>query len=127
MDAIKERKLTKGIISTTTRYIHSRSLTFQFLEKQASLVVGILERSINDVNGEDHLNVPRGLQDEGVRVDDVEAGNDLPHNAAEGFQDDDAFAFDFQIDQLFSPPREPGLIALLGKSGSAIAGGAPRL
>ena len=106
--AIKERKLAKGIISTTTRCIRSRSLTFQFLEKQASLLVDILDRSINDVNGEDHFNVPRGLQNEGVRVDDVEAGDDPPHDAAEGFQDDDAFPFDFQIDLLFSPPREPG-------------------
>ena len=48
------------------------------------------------------------LQDEGVRVNDVKAGNDLPHNTAEGFQDDNSFAFDFQIDQLFSSPRKPG-------------------
>ena len=96
--AFNERKLIKGIFSTTTRTIRSRSLTLQFLEIQVGLLVDLLEKSINDVNGDDHFNVPRWLQDEGVRVDDVKAGNDLPHNTTEGFQDDSAFAFDFQID-----------------------------
>ena len=69
--AINKIKLIKGIFSTTTRYICSRSLTLQFLEKQVGLLVDLLEKSINDVNGDNHFNVPRGLQDEGVRLDDV--------------------------------------------------------
>jgi len=93
-----------------TRYIHRRSLTLQFLEKQAGLLVNILEKSIYEVDVEDHFNTPRGFQDEGVPVDDVdlETGDDQPHDATMGSQDDDTFAFNFQIDQLHSPPQEPG-------------------
>ena len=95
-----------------THYICRRSLTLQFLEKQAGLLVDILEKSIYEVDVEDHFNTPRGFQDEGVPVDDVdlETGDDQPHNATMGSQDDDTFAFNFQIDQLHSPPQEPGLL-----------------
>lgn len=40
---------------------------------QAGLLVDILMKSIMEVNNEDHFNVPRELQDEGVPVDN----NDL--------------------------------------------------
>jgi len=107
----KERKRIKGIISTMTCYIHRQSLTLQFLEKQVGLLVNILEKSIYEVDIEDHFNIPRGFRDEGVPVDDVdlETGDDQPHDTTMGSQDDDTFAFDFQIDQLLSPPQEPGL------------------
>jgi len=84
----------------------------QFLEKQAGLLVDILKKSIYKVDVEDHFNIPRGLQDEGVPVDDVnlETGDDQLHNTTVGSQDDDTFAFDFQIDQFPSPPWEPGLL-----------------
>jgi len=93
-----------------TRYIHRQSLTLQFLEKQAGLLVNILKKSIYKVDVEDHFNVPRGLQDKGAPVDDVnlETGNDQLHNATVGSQDNDTFAFNFQIDQFPSPPWEPG-------------------
>jgi len=93
-----------------THYIRRRSLTLQFLEKQAGLLVDILKDSIYEVNFEDHFNIPRGFRDKGVPVDDVdlETGNDQLHDATMGSQDDDTFAFDFQIDQLLSPPQEPG-------------------
>jgi len=63
-----------------------------------------------EVDVEDHFNTPRGFQDKGVPVDDVdlETGDDQLHDATMGSQDDDTFAFDFQIDQLHSPPQEPG-------------------
>ena len=69
--AFDKIRLIKGIFSTTTRYICSRSLTLQFLEKQVGLLVDLLEKLINNVNGDNHFNVPRGRQDEGVCVDDV--------------------------------------------------------
>jgi len=92
-----------------TRYIRRRLLTLQFLEKQAGLLVNILKDSIYKVNFEDHFNIPRGFQDKGVPVDDVdlETGDDQLHDATMGSQDDDTFAFDFQINQLLSPPQEP--------------------
>jgi len=107
---IRERKCIKSIISAMTHYIHRQSLTLQFLEKQAGLLVDILKKSIYEVDVEDHFNIPRGLQDEGVPVDDVnlETGDDQLHNTTVGSQDNDTFAFDFQIDQFPSPPREPG-------------------
>ena len=40
---------------------------------------------------------------------DLETGDDQLHDATMGSQDNDTFAFDFQIDQLLSPPQEPGL------------------
>lgn len=55
-----------------TGHIHRRSLALQFLEKQAGLLVDILMKKINEINNEDHLNAPRGLQDEGVPVGNVD-------------------------------------------------------
>jgi len=74
------------------------------------LLVDILKKSIYEVDVEDHFNIPRGFQDKGVPVDnlDLETGDDQPHDATMGSQDDDTFAFDFQIDQLLSPSQEPG-------------------
>jgi len=111
LHTIRERKCIKSIISTMTCYIHRQSLILQFLEKQVGLLVDILKKSIYKVDVEDHFNVPRRLQDKGVPVDDVnlETGDGQLHNATVGSQDDDTFAFDFQIDQFPSPPREPGL------------------
>ena len=85
-----------------THYIHRQSLTLQFLEKQVGLLVDILEKSIYEVKVEDHFNIPRGFWDEGVPVDgvDLETGDDQLHDTTMGSQDDDTFAFDFQIDQL---------------------------
>ena len=44
--AIKERKIRKGRFSITTHYICRQSLTLQFLEMQASLLVEIPMESI---------------------------------------------------------------------------------
>jgi len=87
-----------------THYICRWLLTLQFLEKQAGLLVNILEKSIYEVEVEDHFNIPRGFWDKGVPVDDVnlETGDDQPHNTTMGSQDNDTFAFDFQINQLLS-------------------------
>jgi len=101
-----------------TRHIRRRSLTLQFLEKQAGLLVDILEKSIYEVDVEDHFNIPRGFRDEGVPVDDVdlETGDDQPHDATMGSQDDDTFAFDFQIDQLLSRNQARRWFLVLVKS-----------
>ena len=106
---VREREIRKGRISIITRHIRRRSLTLQFLEKQADLLVDILMELIDEVNDGDHLNAPRELQD-GVSVDnvDLEAGNDQSHDATTGSQDDDTSAFDFQNDQSLSSPPEPG-------------------
>jgi len=95
-----------------THYICRWLLTLQFLEKQVGLLVNILKKSIYKVAVEDCFNIPRGFRDEGVPVDnvDLEIGDDQLHDATMGSQDDDTFAFDFQINQLLSPPQEPGLL-----------------
>ena len=91
--------------------LYSQAITdLAIFRKASGLLVDILKKSIYEVDVEDHFNVPRGLQDEGVPVDDVnlETGDDQLHNATVGSQDNDTFAFNFQIDQFPSPPQEPG-------------------
>ena len=109
MHEFKEREIAKCKTSIMTRHIRRQSLTLQFLEKQAGLLVDILMKSINEVNGEDHLSAPRELQDEGVPVDNIEleAGDDQPHDAMRDSQDDETSAVDFHIGQSLSPPPEP--------------------
>ena len=86
----------------------------QFLEKQAGILVDILNQLINEDDDKDHSGSPRDLQDEGVPVDntnvnvDLEAGDDQPQDATTGSQDDNTFELDLDTNQLFSPPPEPG-------------------
>src|SRR5882757_643850 len=87
---ITEKRIRKGRISIMTRRIRRRSLTLQFLEKQAGILVDILNQLINDDDDKDHSGSPRDLQDEGVPVDntnvnvDLEAGDDQPQDAMMG-------------------------------------------
>ena len=110
MHAIEKREIQKGRISIMTPHIRRRSLTFPIIKMQAGLLVDILMKSINEVNDEDYLNAPRELQDEGVPGSiNLKAGNDQPHDATTGPQDDKTSAFDFHIDQSLSSPLDPGL------------------
>src|SRR5258708_3873537 len=68
---IKEKRIRKGRISIMTRRICRRSLTLQFLEKQASILVDTLKQLINEDDDKDHLDSPRELQDDGVPLDNA--------------------------------------------------------
>ena len=46
-------------------------LTLQFLEKQAGILVDILNQLINEDDDKDHSGSPRDLQDKGVPVDNA--------------------------------------------------------
>ena len=110
MHTIKEKKSKITHNTRITHYIRGRSLTLQFLEKQQDLLLKFLRYSINGFNGEERWDVSRELQDDGVPMDDVdlEGGENQLHDVTTGPQDDGTSAFDFHIDQSFSPPPEPG-------------------
>ena len=93
-----------------THYIRGQSLTLQFLEIQQNLLLKIPRHSINTFNVEEHWDVSREFQDDGGPMDnvDLEGGENQLHDATTGPQDDGTSAFDFHIDQTFSPPPEPG-------------------
>ena len=107
---IKERKIRQGKISTMTHCICRQSLTLQFLDTHAGLLVNILNQSLDEVNNNNHLNTPEELHDRGMPMGNVnlEVGNDQPHDTMMGPQDDNIPALDFNIDLSFSPPPEPG-------------------
>lgn len=62
----------------------------QFLETHTGLLVNILNQSLDEVNNNNHLNAPEELHDRGMPMGnvDLEVGNDQPHDAMMGPQDD---------------------------------------
>ena len=106
--AIKEGKIKEGQCDEITHHIHTQSLTLKFLKNKTHCLVNFPRKSVHEVNGEDHQNIPREPQDERMPLDnvDLEAGKDQPTT---GLQEDSTFSFDLHIDQSYSPSLEPGL------------------
>ena len=66
MHAIKENWIMESKNNIMMRDIHKGSLTLRFWGNQAGLLVNFLSHSINELNGEEDLNVLTEFQDEGV-------------------------------------------------------------
>ena len=88
--------------------ICEQSLTLQFLETHRQLLANSL--GVDEFDVEEHRNIPKEPQDEGVPEHNVDfgAGSGQPCDVTTGLQCDVTLSFDLSIDQSTTPAPEPG-------------------